>query len=144
MNLYRMLYNEVLIHNQVRKQYSNNKFELWLFLFLTTLPLLPISFLFFLSLGPPDQNTCWFFSHTSATAPLSCSFASSLNAPGACRQARGDLTALTSAQPNLLYLLMLTFSRFSHSSIFCPNPWGSHSPVPHTTFASCRLSYIPL
>lgn len=99
MNLYRMLYNEVLIHNQVTKQYSNNKIQLWLFLsvflhfpyYFT----LTSSLLFFLCLGPPEKNTCWFFSHTwpAERQPqhLSAAVLPLHSAPGAHRQAREDL-----------------------------------------------------
>lgn len=150
MNLYRMSYNEVLIHNQVRKQHSNNKFQLWLFLsvflpfpycFTLTSFLLPV----FPFLGPPERNICWFFPPTPATAPLNCGLASSLCAPGALREAREDLTAPSSHQCSTKSLVpshadVLWILPFSH---FPPNPWGSHSPVPHTTCASCRLSYMP-
>lgn len=45
-----MLYNEVLIHNQVKMQYSNNKFLLWLSFYLS-------SFSVLLTLTAPPQSS---------------------------------------------------------------------------------------
>lgn len=150
-----MLYNEVLIHNQVTKRYSNNKFQLWLFLsvflpfpyyFTLTASLLPV---FPFHWPSREEYLLIFLSHTCLLVGrppqhLSAAVLPLHSVPRELAGRPGEISLspqVTSAQISCTFPCWLSpdspilpFLAQILEETFLQNYTA--------TFASCRLSYI--